>query len=85
MNGAEERGDSAILATLMDWEHKGVRFEIELESLGSFVLASARADKAGPVVRIRPFSSLGRSEDEALELLKGQIRLEFRKVPAPPA
>lgn len=66
----------------MDWEFKGLRFRLKTESLGPFWLASARVPNVGPFVRIRPFSSLGRSEKEALDLLKRQIEFEFRKVPA---
>lgn len=66
----------------MEWEHKGIRFSIETEPLGSFVLASARAPQVGPYVRVRPFSALGRSEEEALVMLKEQIRFQYRKVPA---
>jgi hypothetical protein len=66
----------------MEWEHKGVVYNIETEALGPFVLASARAPQIGPFVRVQPFSALGRSEDEALRFLKQQIEFEFRKVPA---
>jgi len=66
----------------MDWEFKGLRFHLKTEALGPFWLASARVPNIGAFVRIRPFSSLGRSEEEALELLKRQIEFEFRKLPA---
>jgi len=66
----------------MDWDFKGLRFELKTERLGPFWLASARVPNIGPFVRIRPFSSLGKSEEEALDLLKRQIELEFRKLPA---
>ncbi|RPI29477.1 MAG: hypothetical protein EHM61_01440 [Acidobacteria bacterium] len=65
----------------MEWEFKGIRFDIETEALGPFVLASARAPQIGPFVRVKPFSSLGRSEEEALDLLKRQVEFEFRKLP----
>ncbi len=66
----------------MDWEYKGLRFRLKTEALGPFWLASARVPGIGPFVRVRPFSSLGRSEEEALALLKRQIEFEFRKLPA---
>jgi len=66
----------------MQWEHKGIQFTIETEPQGDlFVLASARAPGIGPFVRVRPFSALGRSEEEALDKLKDQIRAEYRRVP----
>jgi hypothetical protein len=65
----------------MEWEHKGVKFSIRTEALGPFVLASARAPQEGMFVRVRPFSALGKDEEEALDLLKQQIRSEFRRVP----
>ncbi|HLV00275.1 MAG TPA: hypothetical protein VKZ59_03355 [Acidobacteriota bacterium] len=65
----------------MDWEHKGVKFTITIEKAGTFVLASARAPREGIFVRVRPFSALGKSEEEALELLQQQIKMEFRRVP----
>lgn len=67
----------------MQWEHKGIPFEITLEPQGPFFLASARAPNEGPYVRIRPFSALERTREKAVESLKEQIRLEFRKVPEP--
>jgi len=66
----------------MDWEFRGLKFQVKTEQLGPFWLASARVPSVGPFVRIRPFSSLGKSEAEALDLLKRQIELEFRKLPA---
>ena len=65
----------------MTWEHKGITFQLEQESLGSFVMVSARVPSEGPFVRIRPFSALGRSPEEALEMVQDQIRREFRRVP----
>ena len=64
----------------MEWEHKGMRFAVSTRELGPLVLASARAADLGPYVRIRPFSALGTDRDEAIELLKKQIRLEFRRL-----
>ena len=68
-------------ASGMRWIHKGLTFEIELQQLGALVLASTPSEREGPFVRRRPFSALGRSEDEAFELLKSQIELEYRKLP----
>ena len=65
----------------MEWEHKGITFTISTEELGTFVMASARAPMEGAFVRTRPFSALGKSEGEALNLLKGQIKMEYKKVP----
>jgi hypothetical protein len=65
----------------MDWEFKGLKFQVKTEALGAFWLASARVPSVGAFVRVRPFSSLGRSEEEALQLLKRQIEFEFRKLP----
>lgn len=67
----------------MDWEHKGLRFEITTEPMGVLCLAAARVPRQGIFVRVRPFSAIGRSEKEALELLKDQIRLEYQAVPDP--
>ena len=68
----------------MTWEHKGITFHLEQESLGSFVMVSARVPAEGPFVRIRPFSALGRSGEEALQMVQDQIRMEFRRVPETP-
>jgi len=65
----------------MTWTHKGLEFTIRIELLGPFHLAAARVPSEGPFVRIRPFSALGTSEEEAIQLLQDQIRLEYRKVP----
>jgi hypothetical protein len=65
----------------MEWLCKGIRFDIETQTLGPFCLASARARQIGPFVRIKPFSALGKSEREALTLLKRQIELEYEKTP----
>ncbi|HRR27037.1 MAG TPA: hypothetical protein P5300_10110 [Acidobacteriota bacterium] len=63
------------------WEFKGIQFEITTEPVGPFVLVSARTPKEGAFIRVRPFSALGRNEQEAMEMLKSQIRSEFRRVP----
>ena len=68
----------------MDWEHKGLHFTITTEPMGALCLAAARVPREGMVVRIRPFSAIGTNEDEAVTLLKDQIRLEFERVPDPP-
>ncbi len=65
----------------MEWEFKGIKFAVETEELGPFVLASARAPRVGSYVRVKPFSALATSRDKAIELLKQQIAFEFRKVP----
>jgi len=44
-------------------------------------MASARVPEEGMFVRVRPFSAIGTDEEEALELLKKQIRMENRSVP----
>lgn len=69
----------------MTWDHKGITFRFEQQSLGDFVMISARVPAEGPFIRIRPFTALGRTEEEALNLLKDQIRMEFRRVPAAPS
>jgi len=63
------------------WEHKGVTFTITTRPVGPLVLASARAPQSGMFQRVRPFSAIGRSEEEAVRLLKFQIETEYRKVP----
>lgn len=68
----------------MEWLYKGMRFKVETEALGPFCLASARAPKLGGFTRMRPFSALGKTEEEALGLLKRQVEFEFRKVPGNP-
>ncbi len=68
----------------MEWEHKGLRFTIDTEPMGVLCLAAARVPREGMFVRVRPFSAIGTSEDEAVTLLKDQIRLEFKSVPDPP-
>ena len=65
----------------MDWNHKGMLFTITTEPLGEFVLASARVPKEGPFVRVRPFSALGRGEEVTVEMLKDQIRTEYKRIP----
>jgi hypothetical protein len=67
----------------MDWEHKGIIFQITTEPLGVLHMASARAPQDGPFIRVRPFSAIGTDEEEALSLLKKQIRHHYRKVPEP--
>lgn len=69
----------------MKWQHKGFEFEIETRKVGLLYMASTPAQKEGMFVRVRPFSAIGRSEEEALELLKKQIQLEYRKIPAIPS
>ena len=69
----------------MDWEHKGLRFTITTEPMGVLCLAAARVPREGMFVRVRPFSAIGKSEEEAVELLKDQIRLEYKTVPDPPS
>ncbi|MGH9339022.1 MAG: hypothetical protein ACRD1R_05420 [Acidobacteriota bacterium] len=65
----------------MEWSHKGLTFEIITEELGPFVMASARTPKEGPYTRVRPFTALVIGRENAIESLKEQIRLEYRKVP----
>jgi hypothetical protein len=65
----------------MRWEHKGIVFTITTQPMGPLVMISAKTPREGMFVRVRPFSAIGRTEEEALELLRSQIRLEFRKVP----
>ena len=69
----------------MDWEHKGLHFKITAEPMGALCLAAARVPKEGMFMRVRPFSAIGTNEDEAVTLLKDQIRLEFESVPDPPS
>ena len=69
----------------MDWEHKGLRFTITTEPMGVLCLAAARVPREGLFVRVRPFSAIGKSEDDAIELLKDQIRLEYQTVPDSPS
>ncbi len=68
----------------MDWEHKGLRFTITTEPMGALCLAAARVPKEGMCVRVRPFSAIGKNKDEAVKLMKDQIRLEFESVPEAP-
>ncbi len=68
----------------MDLEHKGLRFTITTEPMGVLCLAAARVPREGMFVRIRPFSAIGTSEEESIELLKDQIRMEYQAVPDPP-
>lgn len=65
----------------MEWQHKGINFTISLTAMGPLVMASATAPPSGRFVRVRPFSAIGRSEDEALELLRSQIQMEYRTIP----
>lgn len=69
----------------MDWEHKGLRFTITTEPMGVLCLAAARVPREGLFVRVRPFSAIGKSEEEAIELLKEQIRMEYQTVPDMPS
>ncbi|MEE2822152.1 MAG: hypothetical protein VYA53_04135 [Acidobacteriota bacterium] len=68
----------------LDWEYKGLCFNITTEPMGELYLAAARVPKEGMFVRVRPFSAIGTSADEALALLKSQIRMEFEIVPDTP-
>jgi hypothetical protein len=68
----------------MDWEHKGLQFTISTEPMGALCLAAARVPREGMFVRVRPFSAIGTNEDEAVTLVKEQIRLEFESVPESP-
>ncbi len=65
----------------MDWEHKGLRFTITTEPMGVLCLAAARVPREGLFVRVRPFSAIGKSEEESIKLLKEQIRMEYQAVP----
>lgn len=65
----------------MEWEHKGLRFRLSTQQMGPLVMVSAEVPRQGMFVRVRPFSAIGRSEEEAVHLLKRQIELEFKKVP----
>ena len=65
----------------MEWEHKGITYKISTEELGALVLASARAPHEGPFVRVRPFSAIGTNKEEAVDLLKKQIKQTYKKVP----
>jgi hypothetical protein len=65
----------------MQWQHKGITFDIEITPLGALVMASASSRREGIFVRQRPFSAIGTSEEAAVELLKKQIELEYRKMP----
>ena len=67
----------------MDWKHKGITYSIKIEPMGTLVMASARVPDEGMFVRVRPYSSIGTNEEEALDLLKKQIRTENRSVPIP--
>ncbi len=49
--------------------------------MGPLCLASARTPQEGMFIRIRPFSAIGTSENDAVKLLKEQIKLEFLKIP----
>ncbi len=68
----------------MNWEHKGLRFTITTDAMGSLYLAAARVPRDGMFVRVRPFSAIGTNEEEAVKLLKSQIRQEFESVPEVP-
>ena len=65
----------------MQWEHKGITFQIEVEPMGEFFMASATVPRQGRFVRVRPFSALGRDEVSSIEMLKDQIRMKYRRAP----
>lgn len=65
----------------MRWEHKGIVFEIEVEPVGEFFLASAQVPREGRFIRVRPFSALGRDEAQSIDMLKDQIRMKYRRAP----
>jgi hypothetical protein len=65
----------------MEWEHKGITFTLSTEEMGELVMVSACAPMEGAFIRTRPFSAIGTSEEEALKLLKDQIKAEYKKVP----
>jgi hypothetical protein len=65
----------------MEWKHKGITYVISVKQMGSLVMASARAPEKGMFIRVRPYSAIGTDEEEALKLLKEQIRMENRSVP----
>ena len=82
--GAGTAAREVLYSLHMTWDHKGITFQFEQQSLGDFVMISARVPAQGRFVRIRPFTALGRTEEEALTLVKDQIRMEFRRVPEGP-
>ena len=65
----------------MEWKHKKIAYTISTQRMGDLVMASARVPQEGMFVRVRPFSAIGTDEEQALELLKEQIRMENQKVP----
>ena len=70
-----------LYSVAMEWKHKGITYSISTKQMGPLVMASARAPQEGMFVRVRPFSAIGTSEQQALELLKSQIRREYEAVP----
>ena len=72
-----------LYSVSMDWKHKGITYSISTKQMGPLVMASARAPQEGMFVRVRPFSAIGTSEEQALELLKDQIIRENKEVPIP--
>jgi hypothetical protein len=65
----------------MRWEHEGIVFAIETQALGPLCLAFAQADQSGPEVKTKPFSALGTTREEALQLLREQILAQLRESP----
>jgi hypothetical protein len=65
----------------MQWQYKGIHFTITTAAMGPLYMASARVPQEEMFVRVRPFSAIGTSEEQALQLLKDQIKLEFLQVP----
>jgi hypothetical protein len=49
--------------------------------MGALIMASARVPQEGMFVRVRPYSAIGTDEEQALKLLKKQIRMENESVP----
>jgi hypothetical protein len=67
----------------MEWKYKGITYSIITKQMGPLVMVSAQAPQEGMFVRVRPFSAIGTSEEQALELLKDQIQREYKEVPFP--
>ena len=53
--------------------------------MGVLCLAAARVPRESLFVRVRPFSAIGKNEEEAVELLQDQIRMGYQAVPDPPS
>jgi hypothetical protein len=64
----------------MEWKHKGITFSITTKRMGPLVMASARAPEEGMFARVRPFSALGTTEERAMQFLREQIQLEYKRV-----